>query len=41
MQKEGVHAFRRMGKTEAGFFRDGQAALEAFQPGLFDDIIEG
>ena len=32
---------RRMGKTKAEFFRDEQTALEPFQPGLFDDIIEG
>src|SRR5436853_222783 len=31
---------RRMGKTKAEFFRDEQAALEPFQPGLFDDLIE-
>jgi len=30
-----------MGKTKAEFFRDEQAALEPFQPGLFDDIING
>ena len=32
---------RRMGKTKAEFFRDEQAALEPFQPGLFDDLIDG
>lgn len=32
---------RRMGKTKAEFFRDVQAALEPFQPGLFDDLIDG
>lgn len=31
---------RKMGKTKAEFFRDEQAALEPFQPGLFDDLIE-
>jgi len=31
---------RRMGKTKAEFFRDEQAALEPFQPGLFDDLSE-
>ena len=32
---------RKMGKTKAEFFRDEQAALEPFQPGLFDDLIDG
>lgn len=32
---------RRLCKTKAEFFRDEQAALEPFQPGLFDDLIEG
>ncbi len=32
---------RKMGKTKAEFFRDKQAALEPFQPGLFDDLIGG
>jgi replication-associated recombination protein RarA len=32
---------RRMGKTKAEFFRDEQAALAPFQPGLFDDLIDG
>ena len=31
---------RKMGKSKAEFFRDEQAALEPFQPGLFDDLIE-
>ena len=31
---------RKMGKGKAEFFRDEQAALEPFQPGLFDDLIE-
>lgn len=30
-----------MGKTKAAFFRYEQAALEPFQPGLFDDLIDG
>jgi len=30
-----------LGKTKAEFFRDEQAALEPFQPGLFDDLIDG
>lgn len=32
---------RKMGKSKAEFFRDEQAALEPFQPGLFDDLIDG
>jgi hypothetical protein len=32
---------RKMGKSKAEFFRDEQAALEPFQPGLFDDLIAG
>ena len=32
---------RKMGKTKAEFFRDEHAALEPFQPGLFDDLIDG
>ena len=31
---------RKMGKSKAEFFRDEQAALEPFQPRLFDDLIE-
>ena len=31
---------RKMGNSKAEFFRDEQAALEPFQPGLFDDLIE-
>lgn len=27
--------------TKVEFFRDEQAALEPFQPGLFDDLIGG
>jgi hypothetical protein len=30
---------RKMGKTKAEFFRDEQAALEPFQPRLFDNLI--
>ena len=31
---------KRKGKTKAHFFREEQAALEPFQPGLFDDLPE-
>ncbi len=32
---------RRIDNYKAEFFRDEQAALEPFQPGLFDDLING
>jgi len=30
-----------MGRTKADFFKAEQAALEPFQPGLFDGLIDG
>lgn len=32
---------RKMGKSKAEFFRAEQAALEPFQPGLCDDLVDG
>jgi len=32
---------KRAGKTKTEFFRDEHAALEPFQPGLFDHLIGG
>lgn len=29
------------GKTKADFFREEQKAVKPFQPGLFDDLMEG
>ena len=38
----GCHTMKgkRKGKTKTDFFRDEQAALKPFQPGLFDDLSE-
>jgi hypothetical protein len=30
---------KKRGKTKADFFKSEQAALQPFQPGLFDDVI--
>jgi replication-associated recombination protein RarA len=32
---------KKMGRTKADFFKAEQKALEPFQPGLFDDLIDG
>ena len=32
---------KKMGRTKADFFKAEQAALEPFQPGLFDHLIDG